>query len=259
MTPVKGLHLVHPDAAVLTAAGVPTDRRFFLVGEEHDLVDASDHPELLTVVPDYDPAGESLRLTFPDGTSVEGPADRLGAAVSTDVFGGVARGHRVLGPFDDALSALAGRPIMLVRTERDGTAQDVHPLTIVSSASVRDLAERGGREHLDARRFRMTLEVEGSDPYEEDSWSGEPVRVGDATIRVLGQIPRCVVTTLGPDSGEKDFGTLTVIARYRPRIGGKGGLPFGMYAETVEPGDVRVGDPVEPVSSPAATTGAAGP
>ena len=39
----------------------------------------------------------------------------------------------------------------------------------------------------------------------------------------------------------------------------RGGLPFGMYAEVVEPGRVRIGDPVEPVSSrPSETTTVAG-
>jgi uncharacterized protein YcbX len=67
------------------------------------------------------------------------------------------------------------------------------------------------------------------------------------------------VTTLGPDTGEKDFTTLNLIARHRERIGGRGGLPFGMYAEVVEPGRARLGDPVEPVSSrPGETTSVAG-
>jgi hypothetical protein len=111
---------------------------------------------------------------------------------------------------------------------------------------------------LDARRFRINLEIEGCEPYEEDTWDGRSVRIGETTIRVRGQIPRCVVTTLGPDSGEKDFRTLTEIARYRPRIGGRGGLPFGMYAEVVEPGSIRVGDAVEPLSArPAGTASVA--
>ena len=260
IAPVKGLHLLHPDAADLDGSGIPTDRRFFLVGEHGELVDATDHGPLLGVVPDYEPDGERLRLVFPDATVVEGPADRLGSPVVTDVFGRAAEGRRLLGPFDEALTELAGRPVGVARADRDGAAQDAHPLTVVSRASVRDLGVRGGRgEDLDARRFRINLEVEGAEPYEEDTWARRRVRVGEATIRVLGQIPRCVVTTLEPDTGEKDFATLTVIAGYRPRIGGRGGLPFGMYAEVVGPGRVRVGDEVEPVSSArAGRTGAGG-
>ena len=259
MTPVKALRLSHPTEAELTAGGIPADRRFYLIDEDDGLFDASDDGALLRVVPDYDPAMERLRLSFPNGSLVEDAADRLGATVTTDFFGRTVQGRLVDADFSEALSRYAGRSIRLARVTRDGDGQDVHPLTLVSSESVRDLGRRGDRTDLDPRRFRMNLEVEGCEPYEEDSWDAELVRVGEATIRVRGQIPRCVVTTLGPDTGDKDFGTLTQIARYRPRIGGRGGLPFGMYAEIVEAGRVRIGDPVEPISArPAGTTSAAG-
>ena len=60
-------------------------------------------------------------------------------------------------------------------------------------------------------------------------------------------MPRCAFTTKDPDTGEKDWNTLTQIAKYRRRIGGRGGLPFGMYARVVTPGVVRVGDQVTPL------------
>jgi uncharacterized protein len=259
VTPVKALRLSHPGEAELTAGGIPTDRRFYLVDEADALFDASDHAALLRVVSDYDPAAERLRLAFPDGSVVDDAADRLLGTITTDFFGRAVEGRFVDGGFADALSGYAGRPLRLARVTHDGDGQDVHPLTLVSSESVRDLGRRGERIDLDPRRFRMTLEIEGCEPYEEDSWDGELVRVGEATIQVRGQVPRCVVTTLGPDSGDKDFGTLTHIARYRPRIGGRGGLPFGMYAEVVQAGRVRIGDPVEPISArPSGTTSVAG-
>jgi uncharacterized protein len=254
MAPVKGLRLVQPGSVELARTGIPADRRFHLVDDAGRLLGATQVHELLRVVPDYDPGTERLRLTFPDGTVVEDGAADLGDVAITDVFGRVAEGRIVRGPFADALSAFAGRPVQLVRTA-DGAAQDAHPLTVVSSASVEDLAARGRRtDGVDARRFRINVEVDGVRPYEEDTWARALVRVGDATVRVLGQIPRCVVTTLGPDSGEKDFATLTHLARYRPRIGGRGGLPFGMYAEVVEPGRVALGDDVEPLSAPSDRT-----
>jgi len=259
VTPVKALRLSHPVEAELTAGGIPEDRRFYLIDEADALFDASDHAALLRVVPEYDPAAERLRLTFPDGSVVGDAADRLQDTITTDFFGRSVQGRLVDGDFADALSRYADQPLRLARVTRDGDGQDVHPLTLVSSESVRDLGRRGDRTDLDPRRFRMTLEIEGCEPYEEDSWDAELVRVGEATIRVRGQVPRCVVTTLGPETGDKDFGTLTQIARYRPRIGGRGGLPFGMYADVVQAGRVRVGDPVEPISArPAGTTSVAG-
>jgi uncharacterized protein YcbX len=258
VTSVKALRLSHPTEADLTTGGIPADRRFYLVDEMGGLFDATDEGTLLRIVPDYEPATERLRLTFPDGSVVEDAADRLDATVTTGFFGRPVVGHLVEGAFESALSRYAGRSVRLARVTRDGDGQDVHPLTLVSSASVRDLGRRGDRTDLDARRFRINLEIEGCEPYEEDSWDGELVGVGAAIIRIRGQIPRCVVTTLAPDTGEKDFGTLTQIARYRPRIGGRGGLPFGVYAEVVRAGRVRIGDRVELVSSdPAEATSAA--
>lgn len=260
IAPVKGLRLLHPQAVELAPDGIPTDRRFLLVDASGELIDATDVGVLQTIVPDYDPAAERLTLRFPDGSVVTGAADQLGGPVVARISRHTSAGRRLRGPFEAAISALAGRTVRVLRADADGTAQDVHPLTIVSSASVRDLGGRRGREDLDPRRFRINLEVEGPGPYEEDTWTGRLVSVGSATIRVLTQIPRCVVTTLDPDTGEKDFPTLAELARYRPRIGARAGLPFGMYAEIVEPGRAVVGDPVEPVSSPrAGTANAAGP
>jgi hypothetical protein len=258
IAPVKGLRLVHPSSVELGPDGIPADRRFLMAGEEGALIGATEHPELLQVVPEYDAAAERLRLSFPDGSAVEGAADRTEEEVHVDVWKRRATGRKVSGPFADALSAFLGIPVRVVRVA-DAEGQDAQPLTLVSSASVARIGSLGGDELLDGRRFRMNLEIGGAEPYEEDTWSGTLVRIGGATIRVGEQVPRCVVTTLDPDTGAKDFKTLNLLARHRPRIGPRAGLPFGMYAEVVDPGRVSVGDAVEPLSSDrSATASAAG-
>ena len=86
-----------------------------------------------------------------------------------------------------------------------------------------------------------------SKPHEEDTWAGRPVRVGGAVIRIDEPVPRCVVTTLDPNTGIRDFPTLRVIRDYRG-VNAENQLEFGVYAEVVEPGEVRVGDAVEPLA-----------
>jgi uncharacterized protein YcbX len=134
--------------------------------------------------------------------------------------------------------------------DRPGDGTDIHHLTIVSSESVAELGRQAGHEgDPDARRFRMLLEVTGARvPHEEDTWDGRLVRVGEAVIRMKGQVPRCIVTTQDPATGLKDLDTLKTINRYRGVMddGGDRGLPFGMYAEVETPGIVRVGDEVTP-------------
>jgi uncharacterized protein YcbX len=251
IAPVKSLALQHPQEVGLEASGVRADRRFYLVDPWGRLVTGADVGPLVQVASRYDPERERLLLAFPDGTEVEGGAEAGGQTVQTDFYGRHVEAHTVEGPFAEALSAFAGRPVRLARVDRDGDGTDVHHLTLVSAESVAELGRQAGRDgDPDARRFRMLLEIEGcAAPHEEDTWSGRPVRVGEAVVRIMGQVPRCVVTTQDPSSGRKDLDTLRTINRYRGVMSGDDGdpgLPFGMYAEVESPGVVRVGDPVEP-------------
>jgi uncharacterized protein YcbX len=135
-----------------------------------------------------------------------------------------------------------------VRTEREGDGYDVHPVTVVSIASVDLLARRADHEgELDPRRFRMLMDLDGCEPHEEDTWDGRAVRIGEAVVRMAGPVPRCVVTTQDPETGLKDFETLKHIRRTRGTVadGRSRALMFGMYADVVEPGRIRVGDRLE--------------
>jgi uncharacterized protein len=245
VTPVKGMALEHPEEVRLTSAGIPESRRFYLVDGYDELFTGSSFGALVQIRPRYDPAEERLELRFPDGSVVEEATNDLGRATVTNFYGRGVPAHVVLGPFSAALSGYVGRPVTLMRCDRDGDGVDVHPLTIVSSSSVADLGARGKHEGpLDARRFRINIEFANEEPYEEDGWDGRIVCAGGAALRIAGQIPRCVVTTQDPETGQKDWNTLTQIAKYRPRIHGEGGLPFGMYAHVETPGSVRVADEV---------------
>jgi uncharacterized protein YcbX len=92
----------------------------------------------------------------------------------------------------------------------------------------------------------MLFEIDGVPPHAEDEWLDTQVRIGDATIRLNGDVGRCVVTSHDPDRGVSDFDTLGTLARYR-REGRDEDLPFGVYGTVAVPGRVRVGDRVEPL------------
>jgi uncharacterized protein YcbX len=252
IAPVKSLGLHHPNEVRLGSAGVAGDRVFYLADPWGRLVTGSAHGPLVRVVSDFDPHADRLTLRFPDGSVVEGPAAATGQPVQTDFYGRPVDAHVVGGPFGEALSSFAGRPVRLARVDHDGDGSDVHHVTIVSSESVAELGRQARRDgDPDARRFRMLLEIEGcAGPHEEDSWDGRLVRVGDAVVRFMGQVPRCVVTTQDPATGIKDLDTLVTINRYRGVMqddDGGPGLPFGMYAEVETAGIARVGADVGPL------------
>lgn len=205
-------------------------------------------PRLLSVRAEVD--GARLVLRRPDGSVVEGDVE-VAEHVETSFYGRPVRGRLVEGPWSDMLSALWGKQLRLVRTEREGDGHDrgeVAGASLVSTASLDALASAGGVSAVDGRRFRMTIGVSGVEPHEEDGWLGRSVRVGDATIVVRGNVGRCAVTTLDPDRGVRDFDTLGAISAYRGDVTTTEPLPFGVWCEVVVPGPVAVGDSVEPAA-----------
>jgi uncharacterized protein YcbX len=170
----------------------------------------------------------------------------------------------VAGPWSAALTEFAGEPLHLVAADTPGVAVDVHPVTLLSTATVEHLRSvTPGGERLDSRRFRMLVELDGCGVHEEDGWAGRRVRLGGATLRVVGPVPRCVVTNENPDTGVVDFSTLKAIVRYRGELAADPGTPvahlpddgavlFGVYATVEEPGPVAVGDRVDVLPAEAA-------
>jgi uncharacterized protein YcbX len=245
VTPVKGTALQHPASAEVTLSGIAENRRFFLVDDRGALFSGGEFGPLVRIEATYEPTSRHLRLRFPDGTVAEDEAVGSGDVFASDFYGRPVSAHEVPGPWSDAVSRYVGRPLRLLRCDRDGDGADELPLTLVSTASVEELAARGGYEgQLDARRFRINLQLGGPTAFEEDGWEGKALHVGDAVLEVGGQIPRCVVTTQSPDTGIKDWDTLAQIRRIRGRSRDGNGLPFGVYALVQRPGRVHTGDEV---------------
>ena len=236
VTPVKGLALSNPAAHEITRAGAKDDRRFLLVSEDGRLVNGKRIGGGLNLASaDWDPSSAVLALTLPDGSVLRDEV-RRGEPTITDVYGRLIRGSIVSGPFAEALSMLAGMPVLLIEREEGSWATDSRPATIISRASVDSF---GG----DGRRFRMLLEVDGVDAFAEDRWQGRTLRVGDATLLVERPTPRCVLPSYHPDTAEKDRDMLRELLAARGPIDGQPCL--GVFAEVLQPGTVRVGDTIE--------------
>jgi uncharacterized protein YcbX len=146
----------------------------------------------------------------------------------------------VEGPFGAALSEHAGHPVQLVARADDERGGDDSPVTLMSRASLAALGEALGNDALDGRRFRMTIEIDGVEPWAEHGWSGREVRAGDAVLRVAAPTERCAVTTRSPEDGRRDAPVLKALAQLR----GKDDVTFGVWCDVVAPGRVRVGDPI---------------
>ena len=249
VAPVKGLALAEREEVELEPFGVLENRRFHLIGEDGRLLNAKQLGSLLPVEAEWDEERRKLTLRFPDGAVVEGEVE-LGDWVATNFYGKRdVPGRVVVGPWANALSAVAGRALRLVQPDEPGGGLDrgSGAVTLLSTASLEALrAAAGANSAVDARRFRMLFGIEGVAEHEEDTWLGQRVRLGKALVVVHGNVGRCVVTKRDPDTGETTLETLDAIAAYRADVETTEPLPFGVWGDVVEPGRVRLGDAVAP-------------
>jgi len=244
VTPVKGTRLHSVDSVSLGTVGAAGDRRFFVIDELGQMISGTRLGALVSAVADFrDP---HLTLTFPDGRSLEG-AVSLGDAIETKFYSDTRLARLVEGPWSEPLSELVGQPLRLVQAGEGEVAVDRGPsgaVTLISRGSLERLSAQANVSGVDARRFRMLVEVDGVDPHGEDGWIGRTVRIGEAQVAFGGNVGRCAFTTRDPETGQVDLKTLHLLQQYRDEVTTTEPLPFGIYGSVVEPGTVRVGDRV---------------
>jgi uncharacterized protein YcbX len=239
---VRSLGLEHPESIELHERGVLEDRRFFVIDTAGRLVDQLIAGELVQVRAHTDPDATRLALTFPDGSVIEGAVE-LGEPVETEIHGRTGIGHVVVGPWAAALEPFAGRPVRIVRCDRPGGTRIANAISLVSDGSLARLARAMGVASLDARRFRMLIEISGAEAHEEDAWIGGRIAIGTAELDITRPDARCAITTHDPETGLRDLDALRAIMAYRGVYDGRKAI-FGVLGEVALPGRVTVGDDV---------------
>jgi uncharacterized protein YcbX len=108
---------------------------------------------------------------------------------------------------------------------------DVLPLLVATDGAVAEF----GR---DVRRLRPNILIGGVAGMDETRWPGGELHIGDAVVRLDSLRGRCPMTTVDPDTLERDPEVLRDIGR---RFGGR----LALNAEVSRPGTIRVGDAVK--------------
>lgn len=248
VAPIKALAIQELEQVELGRQGVENDRRFCIVDPDGRMLNAKRVQRFVAVRPHFDEAMRSLVLEMPDGARPEGSVD-LGRAMSVSIYGRSVPARIVEGPWTEALSALAERPVILVRFDNPGEgvdrADEGAGASLLSEGSLRAIAKAAGVSGpVDPRRFRMLFGIRGVDAHVEDTWIGGRVHVGSAVVVPGGNIGRCAVTTLDPATAMPDLDTLAALAKYRGDKLTSEPLAFGVWARVAQAGVVRVGDAV---------------
>lgn len=257
-SPVKSFSLLQPESVTVGYSGIVEDRRFHLVDAEGRLLTQRQHGRLALVQAHYSAETEILTLQFPDGPHLEGDTE-LGDSVATTIWGRQVPGREVTGQWNEALSAFCDSPVRMVKTDTPGDSYDEYPVSLLSQASIDKLGDyltdnlatpdaAASVPTFESRRFRPNFLIDGCSPHEEDFWLGGVVQIGpDLRVRLVAPDPRCAITTLDPDTGERDFNVPKLLQRYRPNSRAP---YFGVYGAVEATGVVSVGDAVELIQQP---------
>lgn len=246
---VKATQFLHPERVDVLSTGIRYDREFALVEDDGKFVPSDKHGDFFPLKFSFD--GERMRLDFPDGQTVSGPAAGSGRQWTINHAGlrDIAMAL-VEGPWTEVLSKFAGRPMHLARCALTNGAVDVFPITFVTTGSLQRLAREVGAP-VDAARFRAGFVFNNSVEHEEDAWAGRLLQVGEVTLKVRTAVPRCGITGFNPASGVRDQEVMKGLIRYREKTSLPDGLlpgfstpGFATYAEVLTPGVVQLGDRV---------------
>ncbi len=241
-SPVKGLALTAVPALELVDGGIRGDRRFVLVDGDGRVRYGAELDGLARISATWEESSSTLSLHGPNGpiatAAVECDTETIRRATTS---GRAVEGRRVHSPLAEVLSELAGETLWLLHVEPGHGGPG--PITVLGDGSARRVAEAVGVPAIDPCRYRMSIELAGLEPHEEETWTGRAAAIGTAVIRFAGQVPRCVLMTKDPDTRRRDHDVLRAILGYRPRMA-TGEAPLGVYASVVEPGWISVGDGV---------------
>jgi uncharacterized protein YcbX len=236
---VKGTRHLARDEVALDERGPVGDRAFCVVDVDRRKVQRTlSNRTMVAIRADWD--GETLALELPSGETAVGPAPLTGDTVTCEYWGRTVTHVLTSGPHSELISDHLGKPVRLAAAPRGGAVYGA-PVSILTTASLRDLGERTGRTDLleSVSRFRMTMVVDaGETPYVEDEWFGRELKLGDAVVRVRTAVGRCAQIDMAPATGDKDGSLLRALAGYRPTTGGEPW--FGVDAEVVVPGTLRI-------------------
>lgn len=267
--PIKSLGGIAVAEAQVQERGFQYDRRYMLVGPSGKFITQRTHHQMALV--DVAMAGDTLRvwhrhrpnavLILPLNGPAEGPADVLPVSIwdSPNVAA-----WPVSADADRWFTAALGKPCRLVympdssrrpvETKHIPTGYatpepavsfaDGYPYLLIGQASLDDLNGRLAQP-VEMKRFRPSIVVGGTTPYEEDSW--HRFRVGNVTLYGVKPCGRCVLITIDPATGESGDEPLRTLTTYR-RSGRR--ILFGqnVLPDPTTPGTLRVGQPVDVLS-----------
>jgi len=208
-------------------------------GTKHEFVALVNTPGLARLQLGFDHKTLRLRITSRSEVLLDEPLDnggrkRIAAAIE----------DYVLGLAENPLSSHPDRlPLRVVGDGVTPRFQDDQAglATLHGRESLQAVAAAAGTPDLSERRFRSNIAVEGLRAWEEQSWVGRRIRIGEVNFEAVSPKGRCLATHANPLTGERDLPIMKTLLNAFPRE-----KPTFAIAMTINGhgGTIHIGDKV---------------
>ena len=126
----------------------------------------------------------------------------------------------------------------LVHLEKGGYTDTAAPwISLCTTASLNAFAQATNTQ-ADMRRFRLNLLIKSDQAFEEFSWVGKILHIGDVELEIIEPVGRCSAINAHQDTGEIEADFLSQM----PELFGHTDL--GVFARVIQPGKINSGDKV---------------
>ena len=234
--PVKSLGEEALDEVDLTKGRpMPWDRVWAVAHDQADMINGWAHPRnflnqthvprLAQIRVKFTPRNNMLYLAHPDLVDL---AVQIGTPDGDDAL------CEWLVPLTEGTTRSAPFLVYQIPNVAFTDFEDTH-IAIGSVASRRALAQIAGHE-LEPIRFRMNLWLDGLAPWEELDWVGREIGIGEVRLKITARDERCNATAASPVTGARDVPVTGLLRQHL------GHMDFGVYAQVLSGGTVRLGD-----------------
>lgn len=224
--PIKSCRGVAVESATVSAIGLARDRRWQVVDGDQRGLTQRQHRILATVQPEpIDDGGLRLQAPGRSPIAVDPPGDQTTTVLShfrlpvpaADAGDPAARWFSELTGESCRLVAMVGEGGWRLPDDLDVFGQsapfsDAAPVLLTAQPSLVWLRERAD-EPFGMDRFRPNLVVDGTEPWEEDTWS--TIRIGEAELRCAVPWPRCTIPQIDQLTADRHREPAKVLRRHR--------------------------------------------
>ena len=182
------------------------------------------HPRLMAINLDMDPAQPHIiRLTHPDQPDMHLNMD--------------ANPQALLDWIAPLMNPDKPAPAQVISLGSRGVTDTDYPSVSLGNLATHRALEAQAGCHIDIRRWRINLWVDGLDPWVEFDWTA-PIAIGAARLQPIEPIRRCKATTTNPYTGQRDLDTLSLLREH-------GHQDMGIYTRVLTGGKIALNDTVE--------------